>query len=129
MPSTHSPRRFVVLEHRWDGVHWDFLVEDGPRLRTWAIDEPIVAGATLTARSLPPHRKVYLDYEGAISGDRGTVHRWDRGVAHVEVWDDRRVRLRVEGDQLVGVVDLWNEGGEADAEGPRRWLFRFGKLS
>ena len=30
-------RRFAVLEHRWDGVHWDFLVEDGPTLRTWAI--------------------------------------------------------------------------------------------
>jgi hypothetical protein len=31
-------RRFAILEHHWDGVHWDFLVEDGPALRTWAVD-------------------------------------------------------------------------------------------
>ncbi|AMV38506.1 hypothetical protein VT85_13805 [Planctomyces sp. SH-PL62] len=24
-----SPARFVLLEHRWDGVHWDFMLERG----------------------------------------------------------------------------------------------------
>ncbi len=130
MPSNDPPRRFVILEHRWNGVHWDFLVEDdGNTLRTWAIDEPIAEGITLPVRSLPDHRRIYLDHEGAVSGDRGTVRRWDGGRAWVEVWGDREVRLKVEGSQLVGRVDFWEEGGEADAEGPRRWLFRFGKLS
>ena len=33
----------MVLEHDWDGVHWDFMLEAGERLRTWAIDAPIMA--------------------------------------------------------------------------------------
>ena len=36
--------RFVLLEHVWNGVHWDFMLEAGDVLRTWAIDQPIVAG-------------------------------------------------------------------------------------
>ena len=124
------PRRFVVLEHRWEGVHWDFLVEDGPGLRTWAVDAPIVAGVDLPARGLAAHRRIYLEYEGPISGDRGTVRRWDAGLAWVEVWSEGAVRLRVAGGQLVGVVDLVrDEVGAAEADGPRAWRFRLGKLS
>ena len=123
------PRRYAILEHRWGGVHWDFLVEDGPALRTWAIDAPIVADADLPARALAPHRRLYLDYEGPIAGDRGTVHRWDAGTARVEAWAEREVRLRVEGGQLVGMVVLRAEPGPADPDGPRPWRFRLGKLS
>ena len=129
MPLDDPLRRFVVLEHRWNGVHWDFLIEDGQTLRTWAIDEPIVADRVLPARSLAPHRRFYLDHEGAVSGNRGTVHQWEVGSARVEIWSDWAIRLKVEGAQLVGVVDFWEEGGDTEAEGPRRWLFRFGKLS
>jgi len=124
-----SPLRYVVLEHHWNGIHWDFLVEDGSALRSWAIDAPIVPGVDLPARPLAPHRRVYLDYEGAISGHRGFVWRWDEGMAQVEVWSDRVVRLRVAGVQLVGVVGLREIPGDADADGPRAWRFRFGKLS
>jgi len=28
--------RFAVLEHRRDGVHWDFLLEHGEVLRRWS---------------------------------------------------------------------------------------------
>lgn len=122
------PRRFAILEHRWGGIHWDFLIEDGPTLRAWAVDAPIVAGADLPARALTPHRRIYLDYEGPIAGDRGEVRRWDAGRAWVEAWGDRAVRLRVEGAQLVGLLDLREVAG-ADAEGPRPWRFRLGKLS
>ena len=36
--------RFVLLEHHWDGVHWDLMLDVGAVLRTWAIDAPIVPG-------------------------------------------------------------------------------------
>ncbi len=118
-------RRFAILEHRWDGVHWDFLVEDGQSLRTWAIDRPIVGGIDLDARALPPHRRVYLEYEGEVSGGRGTVTRWDEGTCEVLEWTDDRVRLDVRGVQLVGLVEFRYSKDEE----VRRWLFRFGKLS
>ena len=123
------PRRFTVLEHRWHGVHWDFLIEEGDSLRTWAIDAPLVDRVVLPARPLAPHRRVYLDYEGPIAGDRGDVRRWDAGTARVEVWTDSRVRLQVAGDQLVGVVEFWESGGTTTVDAPRRWYCRFGKLS
>ena len=59
--------RFVLLEHLWDGVHWDLMLERGEVLRTWAIDAPVVAGEDLPARALPDHRRIYLDYQGAIN--------------------------------------------------------------
>jgi hypothetical protein len=118
-------RRFAILEHRWEGVHWDFLVEDGPTLRTWAIDEPIVAGVDLPARPLAAHRPIYLDYEGEISGGRGTVRRLDSGTTEVIEWGEDRVRLVLRGSQLVGPVELWL----ADEEGRPAWRFRLGKLS
>ena len=122
-------RRFAVLEHRWNGVHWDLMVEDGDSLRTWAIDAPIEDGIDLSARALAAHRRVYLDYEGPVSGDRGEVRRWDAGRATVEVWTDSLVRLRLAGDQLLGVIEFRAEGGTTAADAPRRWLCRFGKLS
>src|SRR5262249_5609576 len=65
--------RFVLLEHTWNGVHWDLMLERDGVLRTWAIDAPVVSGRDLPARSLGDHRLVYLDYEGEISGGRGRV--------------------------------------------------------
>jgi hypothetical protein len=120
-----QPRRFAILEHRWDGVHWDFLVEDGPALRTWAVDSPIVEGVDLPARELPAHRLLYLDYEGEISGGRGTVKRLDEGTCEALEWGDDRVRLAIKGGQLVGLVELWC----VVEEGRRSWRFRLGKLS
>ena len=118
-------RRFAILEHRWDGVHWDFLVEDGPTLRTWAVDAPIVEAVDLPARALPAHRRIYLDYEGAISGGRGTVRRLDEGRCEVIEWSEGRVRLVVRGVQLVGTVEL----RRVEEEGRPSWRFRLGKLS
>ncbi len=118
-------RRFAILEHHWDGVHWDFLVEDGPALRTWAVDSPIVEGVDLPARALPAHRAIYLTYEGEVSGGRGTVRRWDEGVCEVVEWGEGRVRLEVIGGQLVGSVELWC----VEEEGRPAWRLRFGKLS
>jgi hypothetical protein len=118
-------RTYTILEHRWGGVHWDFLIEDGPALRTWAIDSPIVADVDLPARELPAHRRAYLDHEGEVSGGRGTVRRWDRGECGVIVWGEDLVRLEVRGDQLVGIVELRS----VVDEGRRSWVFRLGKLS
>jgi hypothetical protein len=118
-------RKFAILEHHWNGIHWDFLVEDGPSLRTWTIDEPLIAGHELAARALAPHRWIYLDYEGEISGGRGWVKRWDSGTCEVLDWEDSLVRLRVAGSQIAGEVvfrsSVFNE--------VRRWVFCFGKLS
>jgi hypothetical protein len=75
--------RFVVQSHSAsDGEHYDLMLEDGPALATWRIDRlpgDLAAGESIDAIELPPHRLAYLDYEGPISGGRGSVKIADAG--------------------------------------------------
>ena len=108
MPESPAPPplRFVLLEHRWDGVHWDFMLERDGVLKTWALDAPPRPGAVGSGRALPDHRLAYLEHEGPISGDRGTVRRVDGGAYRPIEWTDDLVRVRLEGRQLVGEIRL-----------------------
>jgi len=118
--------RFVLLEHLWDGIHWDLMLEDGEGLRTWAIDAPVVAGQDLPARALPTHRRIYLDYEGDIVGNRGRVRRIDEGTYCARLWSTVLVRVCLEGAQLVGEAELRQLGENSDEASS--WIFRIGNL-
>ena len=113
-----SPRRFVLLEHVRDGVHWDFMLERDGTLATWAIESKIVSNVDLIATKLPDHRIAYLDYEGPISGHRGTVKRVASGSYLVHEWGEQRVSVTLLGGQLSGEVELSRAGGEDG------WVFR-----
>lgn len=91
-PSTHETdgNRFVVLLHQ-PGVastrgaksHYDWMFESEGQLLTWAtapmepgIESIQVNDSIVTCcEPLPPHRLAYLDYEGEVSGGRGSVTR------------------------------------------------------
>ncbi len=118
--------RFVLLEHCWDGVHWDFMLEAGAVLRTWAIDARIVKGVDLPARALGDHRRIYLEYEGEVSGNRGSVRRLDEGTYRVLLWSADHVRVELAGSQLVGEVEL--RCVESGSDGVTSWNFRIGNL-
>jgi hypothetical protein len=121
--------RFVILEHDWDGMHWDLMLERGEVLRTWAIDAPIVAGVESPARALADHRRLYLEYEGPISGGRGTVRRVEEGRYDVLHWDEDRVVVRLSGVQLVGEVLLRRFPSKEGAPLlSRPWTFRLGNF-
>jgi hypothetical protein len=73
--------RFVILEHDYLIVHWDLMLEANAALQTWRLAQPPYAGAgSIVATLLGDHRVAYLDYEGPVSGNRGTVKRWDGGT-------------------------------------------------
>jgi len=120
-------RRFVVLEHRRDGVHWDLMLEVGLALRTWAVEAPIVPGVDLPARALADHRLTYLDYEGEVSGGRGTVRRLDRGRFLPRLCSPGLIRVRLEGGQLVGEAEL-RKADPGPAETPCPWILRLGNF-
>lgn len=75
--------RFVVLEHDWPERHWDLLLEAGSVLQAWRLFREPTATDSIPAEPNADHRLIYLDYEGPISGDRGSVTRWDSGEYHV----------------------------------------------
>ncbi|RUL88914.1 DNA polymerase ligase N-terminal domain-containing protein [Tautonia sociabilis] len=116
--------RFVVLEHRWRGVHWDFMLERGGVLATWALSAAPGPESEAEASPLPDHRLAYLDYEGPISGDRGEVRRLDRGTYESIQWEEDRVVVRLLGDQVIGEAELLRGFGK----GRCSWRFRMGKF-
>jgi hypothetical protein len=69
------------------------MLEVGTKLQTWALNElprdwqldgdhslAVCDASTVEAERLPDHRLAYLDYEGPVSGDRGSVRRLDVGT-------------------------------------------------
>ena len=94
--------RFVVLEHDWPTLHWDFLLEAGPVLRAWRLLAEPAAGKDVPAEPNADHRVLYLDYEGPVSGDRGTVRRWDAGTFELVADAPGRVEVKLLGAKLAG---------------------------
>ena len=98
--------RFVILEHDHPALHWDLMLESGDVLRTWRLVAPPTAIGEVAAEASFDHRLIYLDYEGPVSGNRGTVCRWDHGVYHIEVEQKDRLVLWIDGSKLSGQVIL-----------------------
>lgn len=105
--------RFVILEHQFQGVHWDFMLESGEALRTWRLECPPETGQPITATLLADHRRAYLDYEGEVSGGRGRVSRWDQGQFAWVTDEPRSVAVRLVGQRTNGRAYLrCGESGE-----------------
>ena len=107
--------RFVILRQEMPpgaarGSHWDFMLEREGVLRTWAIDELPSKGQTVAARGLPDHRPAYLDYEGPITGNRGSVTRYDRGEYDLLDETPERVGIELRGETLQGKLVLTRAG-------------------
>jgi hypothetical protein len=111
--------RYVILEHDHPFLHWDFLLEAGESLRTWRLAAPPQPAQTVRAEEISAHRRFYLDYEGPISGGRGSVRRWDAGTFTGEVAGPA-VIVALEGRRLQCQARL-----ESDAAGAR---WHFGEL-
>lgn len=93
------PLRYAILYHTGQsGVadHFDVLFETAPgsvlrafRSNCWPIDRPT------ELRKLPDHRRIYLEYEGPVSGGRGSVHRVAGGECEVRVLDEDHIEVAI----------------------------------
>jgi hypothetical protein len=111
--------RYVILRHETPPnyprpTHWDVLLEAGNQLRAWALAEEPQPGRTIAAESLPDHRLVYLEYEGPLSGDRGSVTQWDTGSFQWLEQTTQLVEARLDGRRLRGVLRLACPAGDSD---------------
>jgi hypothetical protein len=102
--------RFVILEHDHPALHWDLMLESGDVLRTWRLSAVPEVGMIVAAEPTFDHRKMYLDYEGPISGGRGTVRRWDSGTYEPTVAPQReeetKIAVELAGKLLQGRLHL-----------------------
>jgi DNA polymerase Ligase (LigD) len=98
--------RFVILEHDHPERHWDLMLETGEVLRTWRLSAPPAEGREAAIQSSFDHRLVYLTYEGPISGNRGTVLRWDEGEFEWLRQDADEIVVSLTGRRLSGLLRL-----------------------
>ena len=107
------PLRFVLLEHDPTPrashmrdplpLHWDLMLQlpGGLGLATWRLAaNPLVVSEIIAAEAIGDHRIAYLDYEGEIGGDRGTVRRVDSGTLTVIRKSSAVLRFRLFGARL-----------------------------
>lgn len=105
--------RFVILEHDHPFLHWDFMLETANVLRTWRLERaPLPGSGPIAATALGDHRLMYLDYEGPVSGNRGSVVCWDRGIYFEDLFGDHIIRIRLQGRRATSVARLERKNGE-----------------
>jgi hypothetical protein len=89
--------RYVVLSHADVGEpHFDLMFETlpGSMLATWRSETWPIERRTALER-LRDHRRLYLDYEGQLSEQRGTVYRIAEGNCEVEVGEEAVWTIRL----------------------------------
>ena len=104
--------RFVILEHDHPHLHWDLMLETGDVLRSWRLEKPPQDQAIVAATAIGDHRIAYLDYEGPVSNNRGTVKRWDSGDFVGDRLGHKQVFIQVKGSKLQGRLKLRHRSGD-----------------
>ncbi|HTV48756.1 MAG TPA: hypothetical protein VMG59_09975 [Phycisphaerae bacterium] len=114
--SKNRPWRYAILRHsRQQDVHWDLLLELPERalLATWQMhtDPAGWNGSSkgefsTTVRALPDHRRIYLEYEGPISGDRGQVTRVEEGQFQLLEIMENKLVMELSGKSFHGRIEL-----------------------
>ena len=110
-------KRFVLLRHVLpDAEHWDLMLDIGSVLATWQVTgELLHIGPSgwqvgpvdrLPSQRIADHRKLYLEYEGPISGGRGTVIRHDQGYFTIITQNDNEWIVQLDGTILHGIYCL-----------------------
>ena len=105
------PLRFVLLRHEMPagssrGSHFDLMLEDGDGLRTWAIERDVDMDQSETAVELSRHRLEYLNYEGELSGGRGTVNRIVSGKYTVVDSQSGKLCIQIDEGPLAGELNF-----------------------
>jgi len=105
------PRRFVVHEHHSSHLHFDFRLEMGGVLRSWAIPKgpSMVPDEKRLAIEVEDHPLEYIDFEGIIPEGMygaGAVVIWDEGTYELIANEEDKIEIIINGKKLCGEFDL-----------------------
>ena len=138
-PPVSAGGRFVVQRHRATRLHWDFRLEMGGVLASWAVPKgpSLDPAVRRMAVHVEDHPIEYFDFEGVIPARQygaGDVIVWDWGTYEpeaetpdpVRAIEDGELKFRIHGEKLKGRFTLVRTGGgsrtgSAEGEG-EQWL-------
>ena len=137
-PARGIPHRqpiFVIQEHHATRLHYDFRLEVGGVLKSWAVTkEPSLDPAVKRlAVRVEDHPLSYAGFEGTIPSGHygaGTVHIWDSGTFEASVDVERgltggRLVFTLHGERLNGRFSLVRMRGEPGTK--EKWLLIKGR--
>lgn len=116
--------RFVVHEHHASHLHWDFRLETGGVLVSWAVPK----GPSMD----PAHKRLAIrvdDHELSYIDFQGTIEEGNYGAGEVLIWDsgefkisngsieEGKVEIDMRGDKLRGAFSLFLMKGKQ-----KEWL-------
>lgn len=104
--------RYVLLAHDHPYPHLDLMLEAADTLWTWRLEAPLPPGQPIRAVRVFDHRLIYLDYEGPISGGRGSVQRVDEGSFVWQEQGGRQAVVQVTAGHLTGTLRLQQIDGD-----------------
>jgi len=113
-PAAISERDGTAVCHL---AHFDWMFEVNESLLTWATEAVLPADrfSEVTAIGLPLHRMAYLDYEGPVSANRGSVRRIETGLFQLIAAAANHYEFELMGDRCGRLVIQRTDGGEADS--------------
>lgn len=105
--------RFVIQKHRATHLHYDFRLEIGSVLKSWAVpkEPPTQPGVRRLAVQVEDHPLDYINFEGTIPEGEygaGTVEIWDKGTYTLQNRTDKMIEFTLRGGKLSGDYALIN---------------------
>ena len=132
VPAGGELRRFVIQKHAARRTHWDFRLELGGTLRSWAVPRGPSADPAekRLAVEVEDHPIEYVDFEGTIPAGNygaGAVIVWDRGAWRPvgdpeEGLRDGKLVFELLGYKLRGEWPLVRTARRGRDGGKREWL-------